>query len=56
MFQNNHDLVKGKTYYIKRIEGEILGNLIFYDYSESALWFVIPGGTHFDFDSYSYYI
>jgi hypothetical protein len=44
MFEKITNLVRGKTYYIKRKNGEIMGNLIFeiYNQLKTAIWFYVP--------------
>ena len=38
------ELLRGELYYIKRKNGEIMGNLIFesYNQSKTAMWFYVP--------------
>ena len=42
--QIKSELLSRKAYYIKRKNGEIMGNLIFesYNQSKTALWFYVP--------------
>jgi len=44
MFEIISELVRNETYYVKRTNGDILGNLIFENYNQSktALWFYVP--------------
>ena len=42
--QIKSELVKFETYYVKRKNGDIMGNLIFesYNQSKTAMWFYVP--------------
>jgi len=45
MFQQiKSGIVRGETYYVKRKNGEIMGNLIFESYNQlkTAVWFYVP--------------
>jgi hypothetical protein len=44
MFEIISELVRNETYYVKRTNGDILGNLIFESYNQlkTALWFYVP--------------